>query len=321
MSFVKPIFRVAVIGGLATVALVAVAGPERVKALAGQARGAVVSKIDENIQDPVLLRAQLRELEAKYPQRIAEVRGDLTEVQSQISELKRDKAVAEKVVEMARNDLMEVKGVLDRAEQARVESPASIIQVRIGEGTHSLDQAYGKATQINNTLNAYMSRAADAERDLTFLADQEKRLTDLLNQMEGERATFQAQVWQLDGQVEMIARNDRLIEMVEKRQKQLEKYDRFDAVSLDQITTRMNRIKAEQESRLQSLAASSKTENYEAKAKAMIDAEGAARSIFEKSLQLTPVKPTVLEIGPEGTSVRGGEGPVALRDTRPVVIE
>lgn len=321
MCFVKPIVRVAVIGGLATAALVAIAGPERVKAIAGQARSAVVSKIDENIQDPVLLRAQLRELESKYPQRIAEVRGDLSEVQSQITELKRDKAVAEKVVEMARNDLADVKGVLDRAEQARVESPASIIQVRLGESTHSLDQAYSKATQINNTLNAYMSRAADAERDLTFLSEQENRLTELLNQMEGERATFQAQVWQLDGQVEMIARNDRLIEMVEKRQKQLEKYDRFDAVSLDQITTRMGRIKAEQEAKLQSLAATSKTENYEAKAKAMIDAETAARGIFERSLQQTPIKPTVLEVGPNGTTVRGGEGPVAMKDAKPVVIE
>lgn len=321
MCLVKSLVRVGVIGGLATGALVALAGPERVSALAGQFRSKVVSKIDDSIEDPVLLRAQLRELEAKYPQRISEVRGDLSEVQAQVAQLKRDKAVAQKVVEMAQADLLELKGMLDRAEQARSDSPAAIVQVRFDERPYNLDQAYGRATQINNTLNAYMSRAADADRDLTFLGEQEERLAELVNTLETERAQFQAQVWQLDGQVEMIARNDRLIEIIEKRQKSLERYEKFDAVSLDQITTRMTKIRAEQEGRLQSLAASGKTQNYESKAKAMIDAETAARTIFEKTQQLTPIQPTVLQITPDGTKTDKGttEGPVALN--QPIVID
>ena len=321
MALCRTLIRVGVIGALATGALAVVAGPERVSALAGQARSKVISQIDNSIEDPVLLRAQLRDLEAKFPARIAEVRGDVVELQSQMAELHRDKAVAEKVVEMARADLAELKDMLTRAEDARRDAPAAIIQVRFDQRPYTLDQAYSRATQINNTLNAYASRVADADRDIAFLAEQGQRLEELLAQLETERAQFQAQVWQLDGQVEMIARNDRLIEIIEKRQKSLERYEKFDAVSLDQITQRMARIRAEQEGKLQSLASSGKTQNYEQKAKAMIDAETAARTVFEKSVELTPVRPTVLEISPGNAPAHptGPTGPVAM--SKPIVID
>lgn len=321
MHLGKTVVRVAVIGALATGATVLVAGPDRVLALAGQARQCVIHKIDSNIKDPVALRAQLRSLEAEYPKRIAAVRSDLVELQGQLASLERDREVARKVVEMAGADLAAMKDVLAKADAARAESPYSVINVRFGGRTMTLDQAYTRATQINNTVNVYTSQLAGADRDITLLRQQQERLQEMLTQLETERAQFQAQVWQLDGQIEMIARNDKLIEMVEARQKTLDKFSRYEAVSLDQVTQKMNAIRAEQESRLQSLMNQEQTTDYQKAAEAMIDAENLSRSVFEKSLESTPapaVSPTI-EVSPEGVTQQAPGEKVAL--AAPIVIE
>ena len=90
----KTVVRGVVITALAGGVLVAVAGPHRVGALVQQTRGNIVSVIDDNIDDPVLLRAQIKKLEAQYPGKIAEVRSDLSEVQTQIAQLDRELKIA-----------------------------------------------------------------------------------------------------------------------------------------------------------------------------------------------------------------------------------
>lgn len=324
MAIIKTVMRIAVVGGLATGVAVLVAGPERVGALAGQCRRAVCDTIDRNIEDPVALRAQLRTLDSEYPKRIASVRSDLAELEAQLQELERDKAVSQRVVEMASADLNELKDMLTRAEGARSESPTAVIHVKFDNQPYSLDQAYSRATQINNTLNVYSTRAADAERDVGFLQQQKDRLTELLGTLETERAQFQAQIWQLDGQIEMIARNEKLIDIVEKRQDSIEQHSRFEAVSLEQITGRMAKIRAEQESRLQSLASHSETTNYEKKAKVMLDTENSARDVFKKAQELAPAVPTssAIEIKPEATPVKADPSQTsASAAKKPITIE
>ncbi|MBL8746020.1 MAG: hypothetical protein JNK58_06655 [Phycisphaerae bacterium] len=326
MCIVKSVMRIAVVGGLATGVAVLVAGPERVAALAGQCRTAVRNKIDQSIDDPVALRSQLRTLEAEYPKRITSVRADLAELEAQMSELQRDKAVSERVVEMASSDLGELKEMLARAENARTEAPTAVINVRFDNQPFSLDQAYSRATQINNTLNVYSTRAADAERDIGFLSQQKDRLSELLSTLETERAQFQAQIWQLDGQIEMIARNEKLIDIVEKRQESIDKHSRFEAVSLEQITGRMAKIRAEQESRLQSLASHSETTNYEKKAKVMLDTENVARDVFRRSEQIAPPLPLPgkIEIVPQTPPTNAApkaDQTTASAARKPIVIE
>ena len=308
MCIVKTVMRVAVVGGLATGAAVLVAGPERVAALAGQARQAVISKIDSNIKDPVALRSQLRTLEAEYPKRIAAVRGDLAEVESQMADLARDRDVSQKVVEMAAADLTQLRDMLGRAESARGEQPSAIISVRFDDRAYSLDQAYTRATQVTNTLNVYQARVEGAERDMGFLNQQKERLAELLNTLETERSQFQAQIFQLDGQIEMIARNEKLIDMAEERSESIAQYSKFESVSLDQITSRMEKIRAEQEARLQALANQTKTTDYEKKAKIMLENENAAKNVFQESQKLIapgPLPTSSIEITPTPASRDG----------------
>lgn len=302
MALVKTAVRVAVIGGLATGVAVLVAGPERVMALAGQARHSVNSVIDSQIDDPVALRSQLKSLEAEYPKRIATVRADLAELNSELSQVQRDLQVAEKVVAMARSDFEELEPLLTEAESVRTDQPGAVIKVRFDGSTMSLDKAYARGTQINTTINAYTTRAYDAQRNVAFLNEQQERLEDLLGELETERAQFQAQLWQLDNEIAAIERNERMIDMVEARQRTLEKYD-FKAVSLDQVKSKMAKIRAEQEARLSDLATQSKVKNYEDEAKQRLQQEELERTIFERSIEdaadFEPGK--VLEVGPEGT--------------------
>lgn len=324
MGLTKTVVRVVAVGGLLTGAAVLIAGPSRVMAVAGLAREKVVDGIDAAVGDPVALRAQISELEEQYPKRIAEVRAELAEVRSQMQSLERDRAVAEKVVAMATDDLAQMKGLLGKAETARADAPTALINVRYNNQSLTLDQAYSRATNINNTLTAYNSRIADSQRDIEFLTQQSGRLEELLNTLETERSQFQAQIWQLDGQIEMIARNDKLIDLIEKRTKSMDRFGKYEAVSLDNVTGRIARIRADQESRLQALANHTKGDDYETKARTMINAENAARAVFEKANQPMP-KPSI-EVGNDGAKVTtpapsgASTGPVASV-TKTVVVQ
>ena len=317
MALVKTVTRVVVIGGLATGTAVLVAGPQRVSALFSQAHHAITSKIDSVIDDPIALRQQLRELESEYPSRIGDVRGELVDVRDQISELEREKGISEKVVALAGEDLAQLQPMLKEAQAQRTAAPMRMITVRFDGRALPLEDAYAKATQISNTVNAYRQRGEQATQNLTFLHDQETRLAELLTKLETERAELQSKLWLLNGEIEMIARNDKLIDMTEARQSTIEKYERYDAVSLDQVTSRINKIRSEQEARLQSLANRDGQSDYEDVARTMLESEATARTIFEKSMSApTFTTPTAIEIGPEdvqSTTTSEGAEAVASR--------
>ncbi|MBX3317609.1 MAG: hypothetical protein KF902_12205 [Phycisphaeraceae bacterium] len=291
------IVRSALVLTLVGGAAVAVAGPQRVAAAFQQTKQKINSSIDQHIADPVALRAQLRDLEGKYPQRIADVRGDLAEVDAQLSQLTRELAVSQRVVALADDDLVKVQGLLARAEEARAQNVGHVIRVRMEHESLDLEQAYAKANSISQSRSAYAARAADIERDLGYLTQQRDRLTSFLSQLETERADFQSQLWSLDRQVDAIARNDRMIELMSKRQQTLDKISRYEVASLDQFNVKVADIRARQEAELQSLALRSGTTSYEQRAKHQLDVEASRPGLLQPSR--IEIQPPVLEIRPE----------------------
>jgi len=272
MGVFKTVFRI----GLVTVAIVGVgilvAGPHRAAALFNRMRGAVDTAIDKNIDDPTALRTQLRTLEAQYPQRITDLRGDLAQLVEQRRQMDRDRAVAERVVALADADLSALKPLLVQAEAARAgAAPGQVVSVRFDSEAMPLDQAAKRATQIAQTRTAYAARARDAARDLTYLGQQQSRLEQLLAQLETERADFQSQIWQMDRQVDSIARNDRLIELMSKRQQTMDECSRYEAGSLDQIHAHMAEVRSKQEAELDLLANNQQRLDYEDVARGQID--------------------------------------------------
>lgn len=302
-SLMKNVVRFGVIGALVVGAGIAIAGPQRVKALFHQARHNLNAKIDGNITDPVALRSQLRDLESQYPRRIEEVRADLAELREQMAQLEREKDVDERVVAMADVDLDKLASALAQAEDAAIQTVSTdgvshqIVIVFKGDRL-PVDAAYGKQAEVTNTRNAYSSRGADIERDLGYLAQQEERLTGLLSKLETERQTFQAQLWELDRKVDAVARNDRMIDIMAKRQRTIDEQSRYRAASLDQINGRLADIKAKQEAKLASLATEQARTNYEDAAKAEIDREMSGRKLSEIRSAPRTVKTKVIEIRP-----------------------
>lgn len=312
-SIGKFVVRGTVVTALVGVVAVAAVGPDSVRAYVGQARGKMKAAVDAQISDPVALRAQLRSLEETYPQRIAEVRGDLAELNEQISQLDRELAVSRKVVAMADTDLTQMQDVLARAEEARTVGAAEVVKVRFdnSERAVNMDEAYSKANRVSQLRSAYGARVSDIERDLGYLGQQKERLTGLLTQLETERTQFQTQLWGLDRQVDAISRNDRMIEILQKRQDTIDNQSRYRAASLDQITGRLADIRAKQESKLEMFGQSSDIKNYENAAKFMLESEklGESRQLKPAKSRGIEVGPTIIEIGPESKTT----GPIAVR--------
>lgn len=274
----KTLFRVGAIGavsaGVLTGGALLIAGPQRTKAVFHQVQDDLLQHIDECIDDPTALRSQLQELEQEYPERIAQVRGDLAELQEQIRQLERERAISARVVEMAQADLDELEPLLAAAAATQAANGlARASAIQFDDKVLSFEGASSKAGHIRQTALAYSNRAADAEHDLAYLRQQSTRLEELLAQLENERAQFQGQIWQLSRQVDAIARNERLIGLLDKRNRTIEECSRYDVVSLDQITSRLSEIRSRQEAELDVLANTRPEADYEDMARMQLHGE------------------------------------------------
>ncbi len=294
----KTVVRGVVITALAGGVLVAVAGPHRVGALVNQTRGNIVSVIDDNIDDPVLLRAQIEKLEAQYPGKIAEVRSDLTEVQTQIAQLDRELKIAMKVVDLAGGDLEVVDAQIAQARVTQDANPGAIVRISFNNEPVDLEDAYTKRQQIEQNRNLYASRAQDLHTDLGYLRDQEAQLAELHERLTTEQDEFQAKLVQLDAQIDSIARNDRMIDMMEDRQATIDEHSRFQSNSLDQLNSRLAQIREEQRSRIENITRKNTATSYVDEAKFIIDQEGRVQDFQPQPDQLL-IEPTVIEITPE----------------------
>jgi hypothetical protein len=134
-----------------------------------------------------------------------------------------------------------------------------------------VDQAYAKTSDVVNTRLAYSQRTSDIDRDMGYLKQQEERLSAMVKKLEGEQREFQVQLWQLDRQVDSIARNERMIAVFTERQNSINEQSRYRATSLEQITSRLGDIRARQEGQLASLGGAGAASDYESRAKTTLD--------------------------------------------------
>lgn len=301
MAFGKCLVRAAVITALAGGAAVVIAGPHRVRAVIHQARQNVNACIDNRVDDPVALRQQIRALEAEYPVRIRAVEADLSDLESQIARLERDGAVAHRTASLIDQDLAQLNGLIGQAEtavaDARESSQFRIVRVRYNDRTLDMDDAYAKATNLQQMRQSYVARGSDVQRSLDLLGQQRDRLSNLLAQLRQEQGDFQAQLFALDTEIDAIARNDRLIEMLETRQKRIDEASRYEAHSLDQITSRLSQIRGQQDSRIEQILGTTDEQRYEQRAQYELEF-GAEQ---EERIEPLPALPqaSAIEISPD----------------------
>jgi len=271
-GFTKSLIRFGVIGGLVAGGAVVIAGPHRMAALAQQMQSKVATAIDSRIDDPIAMRAQLRDLEAKYPKRIAQVRAHLGEINEQIRQVQRDKAISERVVALARDDYAELKDLIARAESAREDiGAARTVAISFDDRHLSVDEAYRRVNSVADTVNVYQTRAADLSRDMANLQRDSSRLESLLAKLESEHAQFRAQLAQLDGQIDSIARKEKMVVMMEERRERIDELSRYQVASLDQFKAALAKRQAELDGRLESLGREQGTDDYVDRARFEVD--------------------------------------------------
>lgn len=307
------VVRVGVITALGAGAAFVVAeavSPGSARAVARQAGTNLSQAITSGVDDPVAIREQLRSLEEQYPKKISAVRADLTELQTQLSQFEHERAVAARVVALADNDLANLQDLISQGEEARGDT-YRVVRVWHNNAKMDLEQAYAKADKIRRLRDSYAMRTGELDRDMGFLRQQEGQLGELLSTLETERAEFQSKLWQLDQQIDAVSRNERLLTMLEKRQKTIDSISPFKADSLDQVTGRIAQIRAEHESRMASLVSRSVDERYVERAKVQIDAEARGDEAYEiRSNRFEDLGPVgeieigATKIGIEGPSVR-----------------
>ncbi|HED65582.1 MAG TPA: hypothetical protein ENJ09_08505 [Planctomycetes bacterium] len=266
-SFIGKILKFAIatsfLVGIAGVAAFATLGPGRTHAVLGEMQTSLLEAVDDNIDDPAALRAQIREMEKEYPERIAQVRSDLAEVQSEIAALDREVAVSERVVALADQDLDRLQ---DQLAMQLPEDGARLVArgvITLDGHTYTPARAKVRLNQVRATRIAYANRAADARHDRGYLVKQQERLEDLLVKLEAERSEFQTQALALGRQIDSIARNDRLIQLLDRRNRTIDECSRYDSVSIDQITGRLAQVKSRQEAELELLSSQDNQADYE----------------------------------------------------------
>jgi predicted RNase H-like nuclease (RuvC/YqgF family) len=255
---IKGITKTAVYSLLAVTAIAGgtylIAGPGRATAMAHQFKDRVSQVIDTNLDDPTALRRQLVTIEKEYPERIAEVRLDLADLRGDIANLEEELAVSDRVVVLAGEDLAQLRSQVSGAQLTSFSGSTLRAQV---------NRQDSRERSLEQIILANQGRAVDAVQDLEVLKGQEQRLDGMVQQLESERAQFQVQLSQLERQVDSIARNDRMISLMEKRNRTIEKMRSWDAVSLDQISSHITKIRTRQEARLDVLTQDENHVNYE----------------------------------------------------------
>jgi len=247
--------------GMAGAGAYALMGKHRTAAVVNEIQDNLLESIDAHLDNPKLMRSQLRELERQYPERIAQVQGDLAEIRHEIRKLDQEVAVSDRVVTLAERDLERLG--TEVAAQLTADPGVKLVSVRLDGQSYEPDRAQSELQRVRATRAAYAARAADSRRDLGYLTKQAARLEELLVKLHGEQTEFRAQVVGLNRQIDAIGRNDRLLELLEKRNRTIEECSRYEAVSLGQITARLDQIKGKQEAALELLASEERATDYE----------------------------------------------------------
>ena len=311
-SLSRSLLRWGLIGALALGGATLIFGPDMMAAGLAQARQSACNLMDKIVDDPVALRRQLLALGDTYPDRIAEVRGELAAVTRQLEQLEQDTDVAQRVVANTSSDLTELKELLAEAESTATARGVPV-SIRTRGVRLDLDEARAEARRVADIRLAYQDRAASNAHQLKFLGEQKQRLEEILNRLQAEYGDFEIKLAQIDRQIDAIERNERLIDMTKQQKAILAEYEKFGTIgNLPQLEAKLAELQAVQEAQLETLAKVGIDRDYEREARRqMNDETDALRNPFDGT--------GPEDVGPPAPRTTVGKGSVAL--VEPIVIE
>ena len=298
------IVRWGLIGGLAIGGVTLLVGPQRVIACFDQLRQEATTIVDGIVDDPVALRRQLDDLAREYPQRIAEITGEVSKIDQQLIQFERDESIARNVVKLTTQDLESLKDLVRLAEQEEGIGETSVSFWFEGV-RFDLESAYTKARRIRTVRANYEDRLAADRRQMELMHEQRDRLSVILEKIKHEHEQYRSQLWQLDREIDAIERNDHIIAMVERQQNTLSNFDRFGSGNnLDQVRSKLAEIRTVQESAILALTETGGGSDYETR----------ARFAMSESSYENPFEEVKIELVKEEQLLNSRVGPYALLD-------
>jgi len=280
MCISRTVLRWGLIGGLAVGGLALLVPAETEMALQ-QARSKAQDLIGTCMDDPNAYRAKIADLADDYPDRIAEVRGEIAEVDTQLTEFDHELDVARRVVAMTTNDLTQLKRLVERAETRMTTETGDNghgVLIRYNGARYDIDEAIHEARRINDVRQSYRDRLDHSQQQQAFLNEQRTRLAEILDRLEREYTELQDELLSLDREIAAIERNERLIELTKAHEQKLARYENMGQItSIKDVKAQFARIRTEQEARLQALSERSTRNTYEERA--VLELEGEQKNV------------------------------------------
>lgn len=286
VSITKTLFRTALIGGLALGGLTLVVGPQRVAGGYHQVRHTVVSWFDDNVQDPVLLRQQLKQLKEQYPERLRKLTRALAEVEGELELKQFNRQVAVNSIEIAKDDLASLRGLVGtaQAQLAAYDGSGRDVLIRFQGSNISVNQAYDRAQKIKQSATNNQDKVAHYDRELEILETYRARLVEQKTKLDKEFTSFQNQLWHIQSQIDQIERNESLIGLMEECNEGLAQFDKFEVKSLDQLSNRLAAIQKEQDAIYDALAVQGTADSIEDRAREAMRQQESFGDVFSWDL-------------------------------------
>jgi ribosomal protein L29 len=268
----------------------AVLGPQRAQSMVRQVTTNVQEMVDNSFDESTQMRNQVTALQEQLPEQIGQVRSDIAEINTQIHELERDKAICEHVVALVDRDLGSLESQIQPASANGSGTVAFASSVSLNGRLLPMSAARTKIMNLQQTRETYLERAFEAGQSLVYLQDQALQFEEALGDLESDRARLDLQIAQIDKEIGAIERNKRMIELLESRKAKLASYKRIDSGSLDSVYAKLKEIRTRQQAELDYLANRGTTVDYEQQAIQELQAD---RDIIRQAAELYEL-PSVL---------------------------
>jgi chromosome segregation ATPase len=260
--FFGRLFRWAAIAVVLGVIVFGVIGKTRVQNAYYSVRDHLRANVDELVDTRRALRREIRDLQEEYPERIADLRTQLREVERDLAACEADQRLAREVVTLCRNDV----AVLE-AKLAGTEGEGGSSWVEFRSERLRADEAVLRAGRIADTETTYLARLDDLERESEFLRKERGLLRAEVAETEREYRDFQAEVGTMLREIDALKRKEKLVKMAERRGEENDDVFAARASSLAALRDRIARRKTELDERLAAFRTVRPDGEYEARAR------------------------------------------------------
>jgi len=263
--FVRGIFKWGVIGALLTVGLVAVIGLTRVKTAFHSVRDHLRSNVDELVDTRIALRHEIDKLQKEYPERIAEIRVQLSAIDRDLAKCGEEIQLFEEVVGLAESDAEVLRNRIAGADADADGVNATFIEFR--SERLGPEEAWSRAARAADYAASYRERISDTKNQRALLQEEKARLRAELASLEREYRDFKAEIASMNRDIESLKRKEKLVELAERRSGEREDLFTDRATSLQVVQEKIQRRKIELEEKLKALNAFRSQNEYESRAR------------------------------------------------------